>query len=211
MEFTGELEIHLTIYLGKTKTVAELQEWGRIYDLKCLHIILDRGEVSSQPMLTRRASGKLTDEIGTALHLKELLIADGFQVVRIKIEAAPWNENVPQSSAEIIISSTEKKYFENHIKILMDSQTEHTVLLEKVVRHAAHLSRNALRQSSEGFEERFVTQRNWSIGYSESRQKLNELLQEIRALNYPVIDVEEEYVIYDTNLKIDAGWIQAGE
>ncbi len=210
MEFTGELETHLTICLSKTKTVAELQEWGKVYDLKCLHIILDRGDVSSQPMLTRRASGKLTDEIGTALRLKELLIADGFQVIRIKIEAAPWNEDVPRSSAEIINPSTEK-YFEKHIRILINSQAEHTELLETVKRHAAHLSRNALRQDSEGFEERFVTQRNWSIGYSESRQKLNELLQEIRALNYPVIDVEEEYVIYDTNLKIDAGWIQAGE
>ena len=52
MEFTGELETHLTICLGKTKTVAELQECGMTYDLKCLHIVLERGDVTSQPMLT---------------------------------------------------------------------------------------------------------------------------------------------------------------
>ena len=114
MEFTGELETHLTVCLGKTKTVAELQEWGQTYDLKCLHIVLERGDVTSQPMLTRRASGKLTGEIGTALHLKELLTADGFQVMRIKIEAAPWNEDVLQSLREITNPATEK-YFESHI------------------------------------------------------------------------------------------------
>lgn len=53
MEFSGELETHVTVCLGKKKTIAELQEWDKAYDLKCLHIVLERDEVTSQPMLTK--------------------------------------------------------------------------------------------------------------------------------------------------------------
>lgn len=211
MEFTGELETHLTVCLQKTKSIDELRDWGAMHRLKCLHIVLEKGEVPSQPMLTRRAIGKLPDEIVAADRLKELLIEDGFAVSRIKIEAAPWNEDVPQSAAEIKEHSSQR-YFENHIRILCDSQADTFELIRTVTNHSAHLSRNALRRRHDnGLEERFVTQRCRKDGYTESRDRLNALLHEVRALGYIVIDVEEEYVVYDSNLAIDAGWIQIKE
>jgi hypothetical protein len=142
--------------------------------------------------------------------LKELLISDDFPVLRIKIEAALWNEDVPQSASEIIVPSPER-YFESHIRILFDSKRDNAELIETIRKHSAHLSCNALRRDKDGFEERFITRRVWSGGYSESREQLNALLREMRALNYTVIDVEEEYVVYDSNLEIDAGWIQTNK
>ncbi|HEX8251467.1 MAG TPA: hypothetical protein VF599_25055 [Pyrinomonadaceae bacterium] len=206
MEFFGELETHLTICLTESKSIEDLRDWGTPRGLKCLHIVLEQGEVCSQPMLTRRTTGKLTGEIDAAESLKNLLIADGFTVSRIKIEAAPWNEDVPQSAAEIVRYSP-LRYFESHTRIICDKETDKIVLIETVTKHSAHLSRNALRRREDGLEERFITQRCRTGGYAESLSQLNALLREIRGLGYTVIDVEEEYVVYDSNLEIDAGWI----
>ena len=207
MEFTGEIETHFTVHLNETKSIAELQTWGAAHSLKCLHIILEQGSVTSQPMLTKRASSILSDELAAAHRLKELLISQGFPVLRVKIEAAPWNEDVPQSTAEAIEQSPER-YFESHIRILCGKEADNSELIEAVTPHSAHLSRNALRRRADDSEERFVTQRSSKVGFAESRSRLNALLRTIRILGYTVIDVEEEYVVYDSNLEIDAGWIQ---
>lgn len=210
MEFTGELETHLTISLQNGKNIKNLRDLGTAHNLKCLHIVLEQGEVCSQPMLTRRTNGKLTDEIAAAENLKKLLIAGGFPVCRIKIEAAPWNEDVPQTAAEIEEQSNQR-YFESHIRIICGEEANKSDLIEIAGKHSAHLSRNALRRREDGLEERFVTQRCFKCGCAESRNRLNALLREIRDLDFTVIDVEEEYVVYDSNLGIDAGWIKNEE
>ncbi len=57
MEFSGELETHLTVSLEGTESIEQLRKLAEIHNLKCLHIILERGEIPSQPMLTWRAQG----------------------------------------------------------------------------------------------------------------------------------------------------------
>ncbi len=204
IEYAGELETHLTIRIDESKNVDELRMWGLENGLKCLHIILARGDHPSQPMLTRRAKGKLCEEIAVARRLKDALDAEGFAVQRIKIEAAPWNEGVPQTVADLKGDAPEK-YFESHVKILADDRQPLVELTAAVEKHSAHLSRNALRVRPDGSRERFVTLRCPSVGYIEAAVKLKRLITEIEHLGYPVVDVKEEYVIYDDNLPIDAG------
>ena len=48
MEFSGELETHLTVSLKGTESIKQLQKLAEIHNLKCLHIILERGETISQ-------------------------------------------------------------------------------------------------------------------------------------------------------------------
>lgn len=208
MEYAGEMETHLTLCWDASENIDELRTWGLENGLKCLHIILARGEHHSQPMLTRRTKGTLSEEIATAQSLKDALAAEGFAVQRIKIEAAPWNEDVPQTAADLK-SDPPDKYFESHIKILFEDYLSITALTAAVEKHSAHLSRNALRVRPDGRQERFVTLRCWSVGYTEAAAKLKKLLIEIEHLGFPVIDVEEEYVVYDDNRAIDAGWLES--
>src|SRR5690349_9573198 len=97
MEFTGDFETHITVGLPEADDLKALQQWSVIHGLKCLHIVLDRGHTVSQPMLTRRGRGGLSRELGMASKLSVSLNAEGFQVTRIKIEAAPWNQDIPRS------------------------------------------------------------------------------------------------------------------
>jgi len=206
LEFSGELETHLTVHLEEPDQMEALRQWGAEHGLKCTHILLDRGRHPSQPMLTRRARGDLASELASASRLVSVLGRRGLAVRRVKIEAAPWNRDVPQTCAEAARQPLER-YFEQHVKLLLQPDADYGALGDLAGRHAAHLSRNALRQRPDGQEERFVTQRCRGVGRLKARQRLEALVHELSSLGHAVLDVEEEYVVYDSNEAIDAGWI----
>jgi hypothetical protein len=68
------------------------------------------------------------------------------------------------------------------------------------------VSRNARRVRPDGRQERFVTQRLYRVGRETAKQHLDSLLN---ALNpYEVLEIEEEFVVYDDNVTVDAGWFK---
>jgi len=210
MEFTGEFETHITVGLKDSNQFEALQAWGIARGLKFIHIVLDRGIHVSQLMLTRHGKGGLTDQLKIASDSSKSLNAEGLSVARIKIEAAPWNQDVPQSNAEAV-NHPGDRYFEHHIKLLLEPSANIVTLRELAEAHSAHLSRNVLRIRNDDYRERFVTQRCLAVGRVEARQQLQNLLNAIAPLGYLVLEVEEEFVVYDSNLKIDAGWILSPE
>jgi hypothetical protein len=207
MEFTGEFETHITVGLDNDDQIESLNRWGTARSLKCLHIVLERGATASQPMLTRHGRGRLTDELKKAAALAESLRAAGFPVLRIKIEAAAANPGARQFDA-IAFSQPPDRYFEHHIKLMIDPRADLSALAKIAEQHNAHLSRNALSAQSNGYQERFITQRCLSVGRNEARQQLQALLDAIGSQGYPVLKAEEELVVYDSNLALDTGWIR---
>ncbi len=208
-EFAGEFETHITIDVNSSRPLGVLHEWSLRNGLKCVHIVLDRGQQTSQPMLTRHGRGVLSIELAEAERIARELTAEGFVVSRIKIEASPFNQDVPLSVAEGLAEG-DIRYFEHHVKLLLAPGADRSGIVDVAERHSAHLSRNALRRRPDGQEERFVTQRCRRMGRSQARQELEALVAALRSLGHPVAEIEEEYVVYDSNLKLDSGWI-AGE
>lgn len=208
MEFAGEFETHITVCLNNLDDAKLLHKWSANHGLKCLHIVLDQGATPSQPMLTRHGGGKLTQQLEIAVALCQALKTDGFSAVRIKIEVASKNPHVPQSNIEALSHPCDR-YFEHHIKLLLESSADILPLTELAEQHSARLSRNALQTHSDNCNERFINQRCMKMGRVEAQQKLQKLLNAIACLKYTVIEVEEEFVVYDSNLALDAGWIQS--
>jgi hypothetical protein len=207
MEFTGEFETHITVsFDNHLDEIDRLQQWCIDRDLKFLHILLDRGVSRSQPMLTRRGQGDFDDELEIATNLAKSLVVEDFPVIRIKIEAAHWNQGVPTSDAEAIAHHA-NQYFEHHVKLSIESTADLLPLRELAIGHSAHLSRNALQTRNDGFQERFITQRCMNMGRSKSTKQLQILVDEIESLGYIPIDIEAEFVVYDSNLALDFGWI----
>src|SRR5688572_26800386 len=149
MQFTGEFETHLTVRLADGQTAEALRAAPAARGLKCTHIVLARGRTASQPMLTRTGNGTLSEQLANAATLRGALEADGFPVSRIKVEAAPWNEGVPRTDADGAAHPPDR-YFEHHAKLLLDEGADVAALAELAQRHAAHLSRNALRRRDDG-------------------------------------------------------------
>lgn len=139
MEFAGEFETHITLRLSSEIELATLQDWCVRQAFKCTHIVLERGRHVSQPMLTRRGSGVLTSEIASATAASMQLQSAGFQVVRIKIEGSPENDNVPLADSDAALQPPDR-YFEHHLKLQLKSGANTAALLEVVQKHSAHLS-----------------------------------------------------------------------
>lgn len=208
MQFTGQFETHITVSVKDGEEVEQLRQWSTHHGLKCLHILLDRGITPSQPMLTRWGEGTLTGELKQVKELCQVLQTEGFSVVRIKIEVAADRPDVPQCTAEALDRSGDR-YFEHHIKLLLEPLTPLKPLLERVEPHSAHLSRNALKTRSDGYQERFVTQRCWGVGRQEAEEQLKHLLEAIADLNTPILNIEQEFVVYDSNFELDRDWIHS--
>ncbi len=209
MEFTGEFETHITVTFSDNARIDELRRWGAEHGLKCLHILLSHGNQASQPMLTRRSCGTLPEQLQAATTLCDDLASDGFVVARLKIEASPANDDVPQTDRQAQQCSS-NQYFEHHVKLrCRDAELETLRLLGTV--HQAHLSRNALRSCSPDWSERFLTQRCFGVGLETATQQIQALVAELASLNVEVLEVENEFVVYDSNLAIDSGWAEIHE
>ncbi|SDX06278.1 Nucleotidyl transferase AbiEii toxin, Type IV TA system [Amycolatopsis xylanica] len=201
MTFSGEFETHLTV---SEKGAAE---FAAEHGLKFTHIVLDRGDSVSQPMLTYTGHGTLDEQRALAYRWVEAVRRAGMVDYRVKIEAAPWNEGVPQTDAAAA-DDPPQRYFEHHVKLrLPDADVARLITLtELVMPYGARLSRNARRRTSDG-EERFVTQRCHRVGRPTARARLDELIAALS--EYEVLEVEEEYVVHDTSLGLDQGWLTA--
>jgi hypothetical protein len=209
MNFTGDFETHITVETRNDQDIEALRLWSIERNLKFLHIVLDRGRFVSQPMVTRTGTGRLSDELAAAEETGRELGLGGFGVIRVKIEAAPWNEDVPQT-ADDVVGNAGNRYFEHHIKLALPASTNLSTLAALAELHSAHLSRNVRRNRNDGLDERFVTQRCRDVGRVEARERLDSLLDEIRSAGHQILEVEEEYVVYDSSLATDAGWISPG-
>ncbi|WP_433087486.1 hypothetical protein ACQP1P_16175 [Dactylosporangium sp. CA-052675] len=195
----GDFEIHLALLADP-----RLAGFALAQGLKYTRIVLDRGVTPDQPMLTLRTCGRLAAVAAEAHGWEERLAGDGFTVVRVKVEASPFNGGVPQLDAE----APPDQYFEHHVKLVVDNAG--IVLARRIsLRHTAHVSRNARRGDPDGRHERFVTQRCRGCGRPEARRRLDALLAELTSARLTIVEVEQEYVVLDSNPAVDAGWISA--
>ena len=207
--YRGEFEVHLTVRADGT--LDAFRTWCDTERCKCARIVLARGEQVEQPMATwRRDDAELPDVLAEALRRADDLGRAGFAVARVKVEAAPFNEEVPATD-EAAALQPPGNYFEHHVKLLRAAGAGREGLLQACHDHGAHLSRNAWREPAGGFEERFVTLRSYRIGRPASEQQLRRLLAALEGAGEQVVEVESEYIVYDSNLALDAGWLPRDE
>ena len=200
----GGYETHLTV--AATTNVEALEGWAHDHGYKFGHIVLDRGETPSQPMLTRGGRGQLAEQVEIARGAARELGGDGFEVVRVKVEAKTSNDGVPVTD-EDAHAGDPTLYFEHHVKVILQNEEQIPVLADAVKAHGARLSRNARRTRSDGCQERFITQRCYHMGRTSAKGELAALLKAIDG--YEVAEIEEEYVLFDDNLSVDSGWLDA--
>ncbi|MEU7526018.1 nucleotidyl transferase AbiEii/AbiGii toxin family protein [Saccharothrix sp. NPDC042600] len=200
--FSGDFEVHLT---GSEWEVEGLAAFAARRGAKFSHIELHRGATPSQPMITLTGRGTLEQVRATASRWRADIEDAGLRVLRVKVEAAPWNEGVPRTDDQ----ARPDLYFEHHVKLRLprDDWKALSAVLDVAKAHNAHLSRNARRRTEGRKEERFVTQRCHGVGRATARARLDALLEALR--RWKVLEVEEEYVVHDDALEVDRGWIDA--
>lgn len=202
-QFAGEFETHLTLKECEQAEMERLARWSAARGWKFVHIVLSRGQSASQPMLTWHSKGTLGSELERAEEARRDCEEAGFFVSRVKLEVAPFNPDVPQSARD---GESNRRYFEHHVKVLLPPDAQTGEIQQAIQAANAHLSRNARRFRPDGRQERFVTQRCYNVGRREAKEAFDELLRCIGALPFPIVETEEEFVVFDSNLALDAGW-----
>lgn len=203
MPHTERFETHLTVDPRTMRHSGAIERFASEHGLKLLQIELPRGEHPCQPMLSWRAESTLPQSLSAATAMTQRLKTQGIRVLRTKIEASPFNAEVPQAES----SRKAGRYFESHVKVLLRTLADETALYAIAMAHGAHLSRNARRVRSDGRAERFVTLRSGSCGYPAFARDTAMLEAALAPRVERVLEVEIEYVVYDSNLAIDAGWL----
>ena len=206
LSYAGEFETHLTLATGEAEFLGALRSWAEARHLKFTHILLARGMTQSQPMVTRHGKGTLVTELAAAQDLVKSLEAAGHRVIRTKMEVSPSNADVPGTDADVAALPA-YQHFEHHVKILLKDEAEVAQLARAVLPVQGHVSRNARRNRPDGQQERFVTQRCYGMGRHTASGRLADLLRVLTMGGYKVMEVEEEYVVYDSDVTVDAGWM----
>ncbi|MDG6101848.1 nucleotidyl transferase AbiEii/AbiGii toxin family protein [Dactylosporangium aurantiacum] len=205
-EIAGTFEIHLTAGGSGAQDLADL---AARHGVRFVHIVLDQGRHPSQPMLTVPARGTLDEVRALARQWRERLVARGTPVTRVKIEAAPWCAGVPQDDAAAA-AEPPGRYFEHHVKLLLPAAAPVAamrVAADAGAAYGARLSRNARRRDGEGRQERFLTARCHGVGLATATARLDAFVATLRGAGLEVVEVEQEYVVDDSNLGLDRGWL----
>ncbi|TWJ08004.1 nucleotidyltransferase AbiEii toxin of type IV toxin-antitoxin system [Stackebrandtia albiflava] len=204
-DYQGDFDVHITLWGRGVDGVAG---FAARHGLKYVDIRLERGERPRQEMVTFTGSGTLRQVEERAREWSAKAAAENLHLDRVKIEAAPWNAGVPVTEAEAADDPPER-YFEHHVKLLLpdDSVSRLIALADLVTPHHAHLSHNARRHRDDGGHERFVTQRCHRVGQETARGRLAALIETLRGTGHDILEVEEEYVVVDSKLRLDDGWI----
>lgn len=198
-------ETHISVTTRDPQTLeSALPAWAESNGLKFTHILLPSGRFHSQPMLTYWHTGSLEDQLSRADQIREDLIRIGAEVTRVKVEIGLDDADAPQQAAN-------GGYFEHHAKVLIGPEQFIDDLKDTVARYDGRLSRNARRVRSDQSIERFVTLRRYEGTAHSAKDQRQQLTQAIMDAGFTVLEIEDEYVLFDSNLQLDVGWMTQGE
>ncbi|MFK0168024.1 hypothetical protein ACIQU5_04405 [Streptomyces sp. NPDC090306] len=201
-------ETHVTVHCDSPDEWERLRSWAAEAGFRATRIELARGRKPSQPMLTLRGSASYAQEYAHAYEVAARLRADGFAPVRVKIESAPRAaEAVSGPASAGAERPCDGGYFEHHVKLRLPAGADLEALAALVVPHGAHLSWNARRVLGGGLHERFVTQRVHEGDAATAGRALDALLA--RLTEFEVVEVEREFVLHDSDVSVDDGWLAA--
>lgn len=201
----GTFEAHVTV---DAADLAERERFQTACDemgVKSVLIELPRGQTRSQPMTSTYHRGELAEVVEQVAGLSRSLRQRGFRVTRLKLEAVTTNEGVPASDEEARAFPA-GNYFEFHVKLTLPAASDLEELRAVCTRHKAHLSSNARKRDGDAAQ-RFVTMRLYGVGRDTAEAKFDELYLELVGMGYPLSNQLKEYAIYDSNVEVDAGWI----
>ncbi|HEY9841841.1 MAG TPA: hypothetical protein V6D23_15370 [Candidatus Obscuribacterales bacterium] len=203
--FPGNYEIHITVAIDGAAELARFEGFCAAHGAKALVIQLSNGETPRQPMLSLRLKAEPEAVAQRIEGLAAALVADGFSLLRLKVEADIRNANIPRGNRE---GHGLPGYFEHHLRLRLPLDLELAPLAAELKRFDGHLSANALIKDLGGFQERYVTQRFYGVGLNFATQQLERLLSYCSERALSVTRRIQEYIVYDSDIGLDRGWIE---
>jgi len=80
-------------------------------------------------------------------------------------------------------------------------------LQEFCKKNNAHLSKNSFKLFDNGQQQRFVTLRIYRLGRTNAEAQFDKVVEDLGKEGYAVESKMREYSVYDSNVRLDTGWI----
>lgn len=204
--YTGFFEAHITINQLNKADSERFDTFCNGLGVKSIQIELSRGDMAIQPMTCSRHKGTFQEIYQEVVQIGKQLQEQGFDVLRLKIEAHPDNIGIPLDKVEVLHHS-DKNYFEHHLKVLLNTDMDLSDLLAVCEKHQAHLSSNAYKKVDSGNYQNFITTRTYHVGKQEAKAHFSALMHDVQELDIPVLKHFMEYCVFDTNIDLDKNWL----
>lgn len=190
-------EIHVTAEVLALERQAEFRAACREAKVKAL--IIDVGDhLPRQPMTCLRVQGTTKQAFVEGQRVSQALKQAGFAVTHVKIEAAPWNDDLPTDGSG---------YYEHHARLALSNvEVEEPILSQFCKERGVHLSRNPFKILQDGSQQRFITLRHPPTTPEQAQQRANQLWQDLQEADFHIEKTVTEFCIYDNNYALDAGW-----
>ncbi len=137
--------------------------------------------------------------------ISNFMEAFGLKVVRKKIETVPWHPAAPSSESGVR-EMPKSCYFEAHVAVLCRRDQ-----LEDVHRTAKdlkmHPSRNVFKTYEDGTVKQMLTFRAYEGTFENFKAALDERVDYLKNLGFPLDKVITEFSVYDTKISHDSSWI----
>ena len=203
----GAFEYHITVRINDRSDINKFVKLCKGIGLKPIFIELPYGEEVKQLMTSKYITGTYPDVLLPVHAIAHKVASSGFQILRIKIEALAANKGVPRNESDIAFEPGHR-YFEFHFKIMLNDESEKERLTQIGQKYNAHTSRNAFKQFGNGKFSNFLTMRTFGKGRDEALKMFGCLKAELLRNGFEIIGHEQEYVVYDSNLDLDKGWVK---
>lgn len=161
-------------------------------------------------MTSQVVIGTTTEAFSAMQATADALTRIGYNVVRSKIEAAPWHPSAPTAGNKL--KHAEDNYFESHIEVFVndaeDSLLTMANLADCLVESDAHLSNNFFK-ATDTVKTVMVTLRRYTGTYEKFLFELTQLKERIQCwgFEYNKKDIVE-YSIYDSKTSHDSEWMR---
>lgn len=201
-------EIHITV--KHVDDLNKFKEHCKLLDVKPIVLDLHTRQSTLVDIMTSSIYvGTTSQAYESLLVLKKRLQEFGYEVVRGKIEAAPWHPMVP--TRENTLGHKENNYFESHIEVYLEAGTVNNLdkLKEIASEMGVHVSNNFFKRT-ENISTVMLTYRE----HYGTLEFFKETLAEIRKIlidrGFSISKKEIiEYSVFDTNVHHDSEWLKA--
>ncbi|CAF3618451.1 unnamed protein product [Adineta steineri] len=129
----------------------------------------------------------------------------GLDIIRVKIKSLVLNNDVPENDLDKMLFWDKKSnYFEFYHKVLIKSLWQFREL--KIFCHNRHLHLASFGKilNNEGYYS--VILRLFNVGREKALTENDYLMKCLTADNFPPLDIESNFIVYDSNINIDNEW-----
>jgi hypothetical protein len=174
-------------------------------------IVLDLENGGETVMLDVMTSSKSVGTNSTAIQEAELLAdwleAEGYTVLRKKIESVPWHPAAPREFHKEF-NMPKDCYFECHIGVKVSTKESKLRTLTEIASiNDCHLSKNFFKKNDDGTFVQMITYRSSEKHYEAFIEYVEHLKNTLDIYEYEYEKVITEFSIFDTKQSHDGKWI----